>query len=41
VDKIVGKVIGADHYLTKPFDPEILLSKINELLQKQKQTRLT
>lgn len=31
VDKIVGKVIGADHYLTKPFEPDALMTKIGDL----------
>ncbi len=31
VDKILGKVIGANHYMTKPFDPETLLTKVREL----------
>lgn len=35
VDKILGKVIGANQYLTKPFDPETLLTKVHELVQKQ------
>lgn len=28
----VGKDVGADAYVTKPFEPEVLLSKIKELL---------
>jgi len=28
----LGHEVGADAYLTKPFDPEILLSKIKELI---------
>ena len=31
-DKELGKEVGADAYLTKPFEPEVLLSKIEELL---------
>jgi DNA-binding response OmpR family regulator len=31
-DKLLGKEVGADAYLTKPFDPEKLLGKIKELL---------
>lgn len=31
VDKILGKVIGANEYLTKPFDPDALLTKIKDL----------
>lgn len=29
----LGKEVGADAYLTKPFEPEILLGKIAELLK--------
>ena len=32
VDRIIGKVIGADCYLTKPFEPKTLLAKIEELI---------
>lgn len=32
-DKIIGKVIGADWYITKPFNMEDLLSKIRLLLE--------
>jgi len=32
-DRIVGKVIGAECYMTKPFDPTELLDKIKELLR--------
>jgi DNA-binding response OmpR family regulator len=31
-DKEMGKDVGADAYLTKPFDPQALLGKIKELL---------
>jgi len=31
-DKEMGKEVGANAYLTKPFEPEILLLKIKELL---------
>jgi len=33
-DVKLGMEVGADAYLTKPFEPEILLSKIAELLKK-------
>ena len=29
----LGKEVGADAYLTKPFEPDILLGKIEELLK--------
>ncbi len=32
-DKQIGKEMGAEAYVTKPFDPDILLSKIKELLK--------
>ena len=32
LDKQKGQEVGADIYLTKPFDPEILLSKAKEVL---------
>ncbi|MDD4955957.1 MAG: response regulator, partial [Candidatus Omnitrophica bacterium] len=32
-DKVVGKVIGANYYIRKPFDIEELLSIIHFLLQ--------
>lgn len=31
-DKQIGKEMGADTYITKPFEPEVLLAKIKELL---------
>ena len=33
VDRIVGKVVGANFYLTKPFNPHDLLKKIYKLLE--------
>ena len=33
-DKQLGFEVGVDAYITKPFDPDILLAKINELLNK-------
>ncbi len=32
-DVKLGEEVGADAYITKPFEPEILLAKINELLK--------
>ena len=31
-DKKTGKEVGADAYITKPFEPNVLLDKIHELL---------
>ena len=33
VDRIIGKVIGADIYITKPFDLKQLISAIKKVLQ--------
>jgi DNA-binding response OmpR family regulator len=33
-DEELGKEMGADAYVTKPFEPEILLEKIRQLLNK-------
>jgi len=33
-DKKLGQEVGADAYLTKPFEPNALLAKINELLNR-------
>jgi len=35
-DKKMGKEVGADAYITKPFEPQALLAKINELLRNKK-----
>ena len=32
-DKRIGAEVGADAYITKPFDPSILLNKIENLLK--------
>jgi DNA-binding response OmpR family regulator len=32
LDRQRGQEVGADVYLTKPFDPEVLLSKAREVL---------
>ncbi|MFZ2385455.1 MAG: response regulator [Candidatus Omnitrophota bacterium] len=34
-DAIIGKVIGADHYMTKPFQMDDLLKNIEEVLKRQ------
>jgi DNA-binding response OmpR family regulator len=34
-DKEVGTEVGADAYITKPFEPPVLLAKIKELLDKK------
>jgi len=31
-DLVLGKELGADGYITKPFEPKILLGKIKELI---------
>ncbi|MBI4209818.1 MAG: response regulator, partial [Deltaproteobacteria bacterium] len=31
-DKVVGKEVGADDYITKPFDNQLLLSKIQKFI---------
>lgn len=33
VDRVIGKVIGADNYMTKPFEHQALLDKVKELLK--------
>jgi len=33
-DRIVGRVIGADSYITKPFESEKLLKEMNRLLSR-------
>ena len=33
-DKKMGEEVGADDYITKPFEPENLLGKIKELLER-------
>jgi len=35
-DKKMGKEMGADAYITKPFEPQALLEKISELLRNEK-----
>ncbi|MCK5580243.1 MAG: response regulator [Candidatus Omnitrophica bacterium] len=33
-DRKLGYEVGADAYITKPFDPEILMGKVKELINK-------
>jgi two-component system, OmpR family, alkaline phosphatase synthesis response regulator PhoP len=33
VDRLKGQEVGADVYMTKPFDPEAILNKAKEVLQ--------
>jgi DNA-binding response OmpR family regulator len=33
LDRQKGQEVGADVYMTKPFDPETILSKAKEVLQ--------
>lgn len=33
IDRLKGQEVGADVYMTKPFDPEILLEKAKEVLK--------
>ena len=35
VDRIIGLEMGADDYLSKPFDPRELLARINAMLRRQ------
>lgn len=37
VDRIVGLEVGADDYLTKPFDPRELLARIKSILRRARQ----
>ena len=32
VDKKMGETVGADGYVTKPFEPQVLLGKVKDLL---------
>ena len=35
-DKQMGQEVHADAYITKPFEPQVLLAKVKELLEKKK-----
>ncbi len=35
LDRLKGQEVGADVYMTKPFDPEVILQKAREVLELQ------
>jgi len=39
VDRVVGLEMGADDYVTKPFDPRELLARVRALLRRARNTR--
>ena len=39
IDKIVGLEVGADDYLTKPFNPRELVARIKSILRRSTQTQ--
>lgn len=39
IDTIVGLEVGADDYIAKPFDPRILLARVNAVIRRYNATR--